>query len=148
MLLVPLTVPRRRSLHIFMLTDSAGGGCQVAVLFAPGRPDGVDVHVLLEVRDGLLVQVVCGAEARGGFGVDARAGEVAGLGGCVGVRAVDCDVVEGLAAFVVLLVVAVDGGGVVIVGVVVVDFVVGVLFVRGLLVLDGFLEAVVARVVL
>ena len=130
-----------------MLTDSAGGGCQVAVLFAPGRPDGVDVHVLLEVRDGLLVQVVCGAEARGGFGVDARAGEVAGLGGCVGVRAVDCDVVEGLAAFVVLLVVAVDGGGVVVVKFV--GIVVGVFFVRVLWRrLDGLLEAVVTVAVL
>jgi hypothetical protein len=43
--------------------------------------------------------------------------------------------------FFVVLVVAVDGGGVVVVDVFV-DFVIGVLFVRGLL--DGLLEAVVA----
>lgn len=70
-LLVRLPISRRRSLHILMLTNSTGGGGQVAVLFSPGSPDGMDVHVLLEVGHGLLVQVVCGAQAWGGFRVHA-----------------------------------------------------------------------------
>jgi len=142
----------RSLLHILMLPDPAHSSCQVAVLFPSRRPNRVDVHVLLlEVRDGLLVQMVCGAEGRGGFGVDARGCEgVVGLGGGVGVGAVDCDVVEGLAVFLVVVgvgAVGVDGGGVVVVKFV--GIVVGVFFVRVLWRrLDGLLEAVVTVAVL
>jgi hypothetical protein len=73
------------------------------------------------------------------------------------VGAVDCDVVEGLAVFLVFIgvgAVGVDGGGVVIIDVFVfvfvvfVEFVVGVFLVHVLWRLDGLLEAVVAGAVL